>query len=266
MGCNPVNTVTMRRVAILFVLVLLFASGCSRFCRTVPEPEESRNDVTAAETPPKTVPATWQAEPTPPSGVEESRTASSQVRPNSEKDAPGSSPAPERSGITPLPSGIQSATAEPAPIEPVPKTDSRLPEVSLEEPGDGIQRPSPELSPQDQHPERQPPEQPKKQKETAEPPLDLDSLEQRLRETRAIGVFTKLALKNQVDDLLDKFRAFYQGRSDTSLAQLRQPFEMLIMKILALLQDSDPILARDLLESREAIWKVLSDREKFTSI
>src|SRR5262249_7854586 len=36
--------------------------------------------------------------------------------------------------------------------------------------------------------------------------LDLRSLEQRLRDTTAIGVFTKLSLKNQVDDLLREFR------------------------------------------------------------
>ena len=99
--------------------------------------------------------------------------------------------------------------------------------------------------------------------EQASPPLDLKSLEKRLKETSAIGIFTKLALKNQVDDLLDKFRDFYQGRSNASLSQLRQPYEMLIMKALAILQDGDPVLARDILESREAIWKVLTDREKF---
>ena len=39
------------------------------------------------------------------------------------------------------------------------------------------------------------------------PPLDLKSLEIRLKETKAIGVFTKLALKKQIDDLLDRFAA-----------------------------------------------------------
>jgi hypothetical protein len=48
-------------------------------------------------------------------------------------------------------------------------------------------------------------------KPQAAAPLDLKSLETRLKETEAIGVFTKLALKNQIDDLLDRFRAFYQG-------------------------------------------------------
>jgi len=44
---------------------------------------------------------------------------------------------------------------------------------------------------------------PSPSKPAATPALDLKSLEKRLRETTAIGVFTKLALKNQVDDLLD---------------------------------------------------------------
>jgi hypothetical protein len=43
------------------------------------------------------------------------------------------------------------------------------------------------------------------------PAIDLPELERRLRDTRAIGVFTKLSLKNQVDDLLGAFRTLYQG-------------------------------------------------------
>lgn len=97
----------------------------------------------------------------------------------------------------------------------------------------------------------------------ATPPLDLASLETRLRETRAIGVMTKLSLKNQVDDLLDKFRAYYKRQSSTTLTELRRPYDMLLLKVLSLLQDSDPALARDIVASREAIWGILTDREKF---
>jgi len=50
------------------------------------------------------------------------------------------------------------------------------------------------------------------------PPLDLKLLEARLRETKAISTFSKLALKNQMDDLLERFKAFYDGRIKTSLA------------------------------------------------
>jgi hypothetical protein len=74
---------------------------------------------------------------------------------------------------------------------------------------------------------------------------------------------TKLAIKNQVDDLVSQFRAYHQGRQPPTLAELRRPYEMLLMKLLSLLQDQDPGLAKALQDSRDAIWGVLSDRNKF---
>ena len=97
-------------------------------------------------------------------------------------------------------------------------------------------------------------------------PLDLTSLETRLKETEAIGVMTKIALKNQVDDLLDQFRAFYAGKLKTTLAELRRPYDLLVLKVLSLLQDSDPSLAAAIAASREAIWGILSDPKKFATI
>lgn len=119
-----------------------------------------------------------------------------------------------------------------------------------------------------------PTEQPRKnavatpaaKKPEAPAPLDVASLKTRLRETNAIGVLSKLALKNQVDDLLDLFRAAYRGGQKTTPVALRQPYDMLVMKVLALLQDSDPALARAIAGSREAIWGILSDPEKFSSV
>ncbi len=107
---------------------------------------------------------------------------------------------------------------------------------------------------------------PSPSKPAATPALDLKSLEKRLRETTAIGVFTKLALKNQVDDLLDRFRAFHQGKGGTTLAGLRQSYDLLMMKVLSLLQDSDAALARDIVASREAIWSLLADPAKFSTV
>jgi hypothetical protein len=98
------------------------------------------------------------------------------------------------------------------------------------------------------------------------PPLDLNGLEERLRNTRAIGVFTKLSLKNQVDDLLAQFKAFHQGQSRITLGQLHQKYELLLMKVVSLLQDGDPALASAVLASREAIWGVLTDPQKFAAI
>ena len=96
--------------------------------------------------------------------------------------------------------------------------------------------------------------------------LDLPLLEQRLKDTRAIGVFTKLSLKNQVDDLLTQFRAYHKGASGKTLPQLRQSYEVLLLKVVSLLQDDDPQLAAAVGSSREAIWSVLADPRKFASL
>jgi hypothetical protein len=96
--------------------------------------------------------------------------------------------------------------------------------------------------------------------------LDLRSLEQRLRDTTAIGVFTKLSLKNQVDDLLREFREFHKSQDQTMLATLRQSFDLLLLKVLSLLQDSDPGLARDISSSRDELWSILTDPEKFKNV
>src|SRR5882672_4114886 len=108
--------------------------------------------------------------------------------------------------------------------------------------------------------------EPSPSKQAVVPALDLKSLETRLRETKAIGIFTKLSLKNKVDDLLEQFRGFHQGRDQATLAKLRQSYDLLMMKVLSLLQDSDPSLARDIVTSREAIWSLLADPAKFATL
>jgi hypothetical protein len=103
-------------------------------------------------------------------------------------------------------------------------------------------------------------------KPPAPPALDLAGLEQRLKDTHAIGLFTKLSLKNQVDDLLGAFRSFHGGQTQPPLAELRQRYDLLLLKVLTLLQDGDPPLASAISASREAIWGLLADRDKFQKI
>jgi hypothetical protein len=98
------------------------------------------------------------------------------------------------------------------------------------------------------------------------PHFDLMSLEKQLKDTQAIGVLAKIALRNQVDDLVSQFRAFYQGKLKTTLAELRRPYDLLILKVVLLLQDNDPSLAAAVGASREAIWGILSDPAKFATI
>lgn len=100
----------------------------------------------------------------------------------------------------------------------------------------------------------------------APPTLDLNALKDELKETKAIGFFTKISLKNQVDDLMKQFREYYQGKTKLSMKQLRQSYDLLLMKVLSLLQDTDQKLASAIVSSREAIWRLLSDQKTFEAL
>ena len=100
----------------------------------------------------------------------------------------------------------------------------------------------------------------------AAPALDLNSLKERLKDTSAIGLFTKLSLKNQVDDLLSQLRAYHAKKATLSLGELRQRYDLLLLKLLSLLQDGDPPLAAAISQSRESIWSILSDPQQFAKL
>jgi len=97
-------------------------------------------------------------------------------------------------------------------------------------------------------------------------PLDLEALETQLKQTKAIGVFTKITLKNQVDDLLDKFREHHAGKPTPTVTELRRSYDLLMMKVLSLLQDHDQKLASDIVSSRERIWGLLVDPKAFAAL
>lgn len=100
----------------------------------------------------------------------------------------------------------------------------------------------------------------------AEAGLDVAGLKARLRDTPAIGVLAKLSLRSQVDDLMEAFRAHYAGTTQAGFAALHKPYDTLVTKALDLLQDGDPPLARSIAGSREVIWGILTDREKFNAV
>ena len=100
----------------------------------------------------------------------------------------------------------------------------------------------------------------------AAPTLDLNTLEAQLRATKAIGVFTKITLKNQVDDLLDRFGEYYEGKAKFTMTDLRRSYDLLMMKVLTLLQDEDQKLASAIVSSRQAIWNLLADPKTFATL
>ena len=118
-------------------------------------------------------------------------------------------------------------------------------------------------------PEPAPVEEPLAAEEPAAEPaptLDLDTLETRLRKTKAIGLFTKLELKNQVGELLEEVTAYHANRSDLELEQLEEHFDLLMMKLLLLLQDDDPELHHDIADARPFLWDTLSNPQKFAEV
>ena len=94
----------------------------------------------------------------------------------------------------------------------------------------------------------------------------MKTLEEQLKNTKAVGFFTKITLKNQVDDLLDRFREYYEGRSKLTMTDLRRSYELLMMKVLSLLQNEDQGLASAFVSSREAIWGLLADPKRFATL
>jgi hypothetical protein len=190
-------------------------------------------------------PVSMAPEPTPPSpGPNPSAAAAAdkQVSNNAAPEAKSVTPAP----VSPSASETPGKSKQPSSRPPAPRPASPVQGSTA-----GTQQPV--ASPPAQRP-------------ATPPPLDITSLEQRLKDTHAIGIFTKLSLKNQVDDLLAQFRAHYRSNGSPPLGDLRQRYDLLMLKVLSLLQDGDPPLAQTIGSSREAIWGILSDPNKLAAI
>jgi hypothetical protein len=104
------------------------------------------------------------------------------------------------------------------------------------------------------------------QQPVAELPLDVSALKLRLRDTTAIGVFAKIGLRNQMDELLKLISVQHQVGQLAGISALRLPYDVLIQKVLAVIQHGDPSLARAIAGSREALWAVLADRDSFNAM
>ncbi len=87
--------------------------------------------------------------------------------------------------------------------------------------------------------------------------VDFNVLKERLKNTDAIGFFTKLAIRNDILDLMDKIKTYRKhAMLNAKRAEIRRNFDGLLLKIIALLKD-DPKLSRDLYVGRESIWESL---------
>ena len=169
----------------------------------------------------------------------------SRTRPQPPQPAPAAVPVPPPSAATPAP---DAAT-------PAPKRAGKATPPVARTPAPNARAPKPAATTVATRPAP-----------AAPATLDLTALKEQLKATKAIGVFTKISLKNQVDDLMDQYRGYYQGKARTTMPELRRSYDLLMMKVLSLLQDSDQKLASEIVTSREAIWALLSDQKKFATL
>jgi hypothetical protein len=197
--------------------------------RAAPEPGQRE---------PVETPAPTAATPAPPVAAEAPKPAVPQPEPPAVPKPGAAAPAPQMPSQAPAQSPRKSAAAPSAPREgTAPRPAPVKPAPSIPEP-----------------------------KAASVPPLDLNRLTQGLKDTKAIGLFSKLTLKNQMDDLLDWFRDYHSGKGKRSLTDLRRSYDLLVLKVLSLLQDEDRKLASDIVTSREAIWGLLADAKAFTAL
>jgi hypothetical protein len=170
-------------------------------------------------------------------------------------------PSPEEPVVAPPAPTPPQPAAKPtpaAPASPAPKPAAPSPsQPKPAQPAPGATKPAAPASSKADPPAVNP---------ASTPTLDLNALKEEVKSTSAIGLLTKLTLKNQVDDLLDEFRDFHKGKSKRTKTDLRRTYDLLLMKVLSLLQDKDPKLASSIVSSREAIWDLLEDPKKFATV
>ena len=93
----------------------------------------------------------------------------------------------------------------------------------------------------------------------APPQLDIDTLIERLKQTSAIGVLTKLVLRSNVNDLIDEVKRYKRSKAtQKQLDRIKAHFNGLLLKVLALL-DEDPKLAQDIQCARDSLWHHLME-------
>lgn len=93
--------------------------------------------------------------------------------------------------------------------------------------------------------------------------VDLQLLANMLADTKAIGMFTKLGLKKDIDKVLRRLEQFHNGNSKFTLEQLEEQYNLLLMKIAIHLQDNDLTLHRHLCNAWLTIWEDLRDFDRF---
>ncbi len=87
--------------------------------------------------------------------------------------------------------------------------------------------------------------------------ISMDELVERLKKTKAIGFFTKLAIRSDVTGFQDKVKKIRKNNQlKDEMADIKASFDGLLLKIMALLE-KDPDLSKEIYLARDSIFKSL---------
>lgn len=96
--------------------------------------------------------------------------------------------------------------------------------------------------------------------------IDIESLEDGLRKTGAIGLGKKILLKRDLDLLVDKIHDYHEGAKKDDIEKLESSFHQLVNKTLSLLRAEDPELHHRISTARSGLWDLLRHRETFQAM
>jgi len=96
--------------------------------------------------------------------------------------------------------------------------------------------------------------------------LDVPTLRVRLKDTSAIGPIAKLRLKCEIEHLVSDLAAFHAGRATETLDGLQVRYRVLVVRVIALLEEGDAPLAHDLAVSTDRLWATLADPGQFAAL
>ena len=91
-----------------------------------------------------------------------------------------------------------------------------------------------------------------------------DPLVEQIADSKSIGLFTKLALKQDSKDLLKKMSSYHSGIGDSSLEELHERYNVMVHKLIIVIRKKDKELAGSVADARDNLWDVLSDETKFS--
>ncbi len=91
----------------------------------------------------------------------------------------------------------------------------------------------------------------------------INELLERFNNTKAVGVFTKLSIKNNITRLNQSFGQYHQGKRPPTIEELRESYDLMVQEIMVLIQNKDPQLAKDLYGVRLLLWSYLAEPDKY---